>query len=75
MQGVGGPGTQPTSVALKDSAVSSRVFGGTANTTPSAITITADSLVLINEDFPNEQGGGVATIVVTTVGSAPCGER
>jgi filamentous hemagglutinin family protein len=74
MQGVGGPGTSAASITLKDSAVSSRVFGGTANTTPSAITITADSLVLINEDFPTEQGGGVATIVVTTVGAAPAGD-
>ena len=74
MQGVGGPGTPATSITLKDSAVSSRVFGGTADTTPSAITITADSLVLINEDFPTSQGGGVATIVVTTVGAAPAGD-
>jgi filamentous hemagglutinin family protein len=74
MQGVGGPGTSAASITLKDSAVSSRVFGGTADTTPSAITITADSLVLINEDFPTEQGGGVATIVVTTVGAAPAGD-
>ncbi len=74
LQGVGGPGTPAASITLKDSAVSSRVFGGTANTTPSAITITADSLVLINEDFPTEQGGGVATIVVTTVGAAPAGD-
>ena len=74
MQGVGGPGTPATSITLKDSAVSSRVFGGTASTTPSAITITADSLILINEDFPISQGGGVATIVVTTVGAAPAGD-
>ena len=74
LQGVDGRGTPATSITLKDSTLSARVFGGTANTTPSAITITADSLVLINEDFPTSQGGGAATMVVTTVGSAPGGD-
>ena len=73
MQGVGGPGTPAASIMLKDTAVSARAFGGTADTTPSAITITADSLVLTNEDFPNERGGGAATLLTTSLGRAPAG--
>jgi large exoprotein involved in heme utilization and adhesion len=71
IQGVGGPGTAATSVLLKDSTISSRVFGGTPQTTPSSITITADSLVLANEGL--QAGGRAATIVANTLGSAPGG--
>ena len=71
IQGVGGPGTAATSVLLKDTSISSRIFGGTAATMPSAITITADSLVLTNEGLPG--GGRAATIVANTIGPAPAG--
>ncbi len=71
IQGVGGPGTAATSVLLKDTSISSRIFGGTAATMPSAITITADSLVLTNEGTPG--GGRAANIVANTIGSAPAG--
>src|SRR5206468_1797172 len=52
IQGVGGPGTAATNILLRDTTISSRIFGGTAATTPSAITITADSVVLTNEGLP-----------------------
>ncbi len=71
IQGVGGPGTAAASVLLKDSTISSRIFGGTPTTRPSAITITADSLVLANEGLP--AGGRAATIVANTLGTAPGG--
>ena len=71
IQGASGPGTAATSVLLKDSTISSRVFGGTTTTRPSAITITADSVVLTNEGLP--AGGRAATIVANTLGTAPGG--
>ena len=71
IQGVGGPGTAAKSVVLKDSTISSRVFGGTPETAPSSITITADSVLLSNEGLP--AGGRAATIVANTLGSAPGG--
>jgi len=71
IQGVGGPGTAATSVLLKDSTISSRVFGGTPETAPSSITITADAVVLTNEGL--SAGGRAATIVANTLGTAPAG--
>jgi large exoprotein involved in heme utilization and adhesion len=71
IQGVGGSGTAARSVLLKDSTISSRIFGGTPTTRPSAITITADAVVLANEGLP--AGGDAATIVANTLGTAPGG--
>ncbi|MGE3153220.1 MAG: filamentous hemagglutinin N-terminal domain-containing protein [Nitrospiraceae bacterium] len=71
IQGIDGPGTAATSVLLRDSSISSRIFGGSPGATRSAITITADSLVLTNEGLPG--GGGAATIVANTIGPAPAG--
>src|SRR5215467_9504969 len=55
IEGLGGHGTAANSVLLKDAALSSRIFGGTLQTAPSSITITADSVVLTNAGLP---GGG-----------------
>ena len=74
IQGVGGPGSAATSVTLEDISISNRIFGGTANTIPSPITITADSLLFTNTVLPDETGAGGATIVATTIGPAPAGD-
>src|SRR5215467_1881120 len=73
IEGLGGHGTGAHSVLLKDAAISSRIFGGTLQTAPSSITITADSVVLTNAGLP---GGGTeaATLVANTIGPAPAGD-
>jgi filamentous hemagglutinin family protein len=73
VQGLGGPGTAAKSVTLKDTSLSTRIFGGTPDTRLSAITITADSVLLHNEVWPDETGAGAATIVANTNGTGPAG--
>ena len=73
VQGLGGPGTAAKSVTLKDTSLSTRIFGGTPDTRLSVITITADSVLLHNEVWPDEQGAGGATIVANTNGTGPAG--
>ncbi|MBD0305795.1 MAG: filamentous hemagglutinin N-terminal domain-containing protein [Nitrospiraceae bacterium] len=63
IQGIAGQGSAARSVSLEDSTINTRVFGGTAATTPAAITITADSLALSDQ----------STIYATTNGAAPGG--
>ncbi len=74
VQGVGGPGTAATSVTLKDTSLSTRIFGGSADSRPGAITFTSKSLLLTNDDFPDAQGIGAATMVTTSLGPAPAGD-
>ena len=74
VRGVGGAGTAASSVTLKDTSLSTRIFGGSADTRPSAITFTAKSLLLTNDDFPDAQGIGAATMVTTSLGPAPAGD-
>ncbi len=74
LHGVGGPGTAAANVVLEDISISNRIFGGTAQTVPSRITITADSLLFTNRVLPDETGAGGATIVATTIGAAPAGD-
>lgn len=71
IQGIDGPGTAATSVLLRDSSISSRIFGGAPEARRSLITIRADSLVMTNEGLPG--GGAAATIVSNTIGPAPAG--
>lgn len=71
IQGIDGQGTAATSVLLRDSSISSRIFGGSPEASRSLITISADSLVLTNEGLPG--GGAAATIVANTIGPAPAG--
>lgn len=71
IQGIDGQGTAATSVLLRDSSMSSRIFGGSPGASRSLITISADSLVLTNEGLPG--GGAAATIVANTIGPAPAG--
>ena len=70
IEGVGGPGTAASNVLLRDTTITSRVFGGTPQTPRSSININADSLVLTNEGLA---AGRAATIVATTIGPAPAG--
>ncbi|MCS6294938.1 MAG: filamentous hemagglutinin N-terminal domain-containing protein [Nitrospira sp.] len=72
IQGAGGPGTSAKNVTLKDTSLNTNIFGGSAMTSPSAITITADSLLLTNEVYPNDEGGA-ATLFTTSLGAAPAG--
>jgi filamentous hemagglutinin family protein len=74
VQGVGGSGTAATSITLKDTSLSTRIFGGSADTKPGAITFTTKSLLLTNDDFPDAQGIGAATMVTTSLGPAPAGD-
>jgi large exoprotein involved in heme utilization and adhesion len=73
IRGLGGPGTAAGDVTLRDTSLSTRIFGGTAETRLSAITITADSVLLHNEVWPDENGAGAATIVANTNGAGPAG--
>ena len=66
IQGVHGPGSIARSVSLEDTILHTRVFGGTADTMPAAITITADSVVLSGLS-------GRPQIYTTTNGAAPAG--
>jgi filamentous hemagglutinin family protein len=74
VQGVDGMGTAATSVTLKDTSLSTRIFGGSADSRPGAITLTTKSLLLTNDDFPDAQGIGAATMVTTSLGPAPAGD-
>jgi len=69
IQGVSGPGSAATSVSLQDSAISTKVFGGTAATTPATITVTADSVDLSNKVLADAE----ATFVASSQGPAPAG--
>jgi filamentous hemagglutinin family protein len=71
IQGIEGQGTAASSVLLRDSSISSRIFGGSPEARRSSITINADSLILTNEGLPG--GGAAATIVSNTIGPAPAG--
>jgi large exoprotein involved in heme utilization and adhesion len=73
IQGLGGPGTAASNVTLRDTSLSTRIFGGTTETRLSVITITADSVLLHNEVWPDENGAGAATIVANTNGTGPAG--
>jgi len=73
IQGLEGPGSPASNVTLKDTSLSTRIFGGTAETRLSAITITAESVLLHNEVWPDAQGAGAATIVANTNGPGPAG--
>ena len=66
IQGVHGAGSIARSVSLEDTILHTRVFGGTADTMPAAITITADSVVLSGLS-------GRPQIYTTTNGAAPAG--
>jgi filamentous hemagglutinin family protein len=66
IQGVHGPGSIARSVSLDDTILHTRVFGGTADTMPAAITITADSVALSGLS-------GQVEIYTTTNGAAPAG--
>jgi filamentous hemagglutinin family protein len=70
IEGMGGHGTAASSVLLRDTTITSRVYGGTPDTPRSAIMINADSLVLTNEGL---EAGRAATLVATTIGPAPAG--
>ncbi len=74
LQGLEGVGTAATSVILKDTSFSTRIFGGSAHSRPGAITLTTKSLLLTNDDFPDAQGSGAATMVTTSLGPAPAGD-
>ncbi len=71
IEGVEGPDTAATSVLLRDTTLSSRVFGGSPEIPRSSITINADSLVLTNEGL--QADGRAATLVANTIGPAPAG--
>ena len=73
VQGLDGSGGAAKSVTLRDTSLSTRIFGGTADTRLSAITITADSVLLHNEVWPDERGVGAATLVANTNGPGPAG--
>jgi large exoprotein involved in heme utilization and adhesion len=73
IQGLEDPGSAASNVTLKDTSLSTRIFGGTAETRLSAITITAESVLLHNEVWPDAQGAGAATIVANTNGPGPAG--
>jgi filamentous hemagglutinin family protein len=72
IEGLGGHGTAANRVLLKDSTLDSRPWGGTPQTRPSKITITADTLDLTNAGVPG--GLGAATLVGNTLGKAPAGD-
>jgi filamentous hemagglutinin family protein len=70
IEGMGGHDTAASTVLLRDTTITSRVFGGTPDTPRSSITINADALVLTNEGL---EAGRAATLVATTIGPAPAG--
>ncbi len=72
IEGVDGHGTAARNVLLKDTTVSSRIFGGTPETVPSVITITADSIEFTNAGLPVD--ARAATIVANTIGPAPAAD-
>ena len=64
IQGINGPGSAARgSVSLTDTTLATKVFGGTAATTPASITITANSVALKNR----------VVIEAVTAGAAPAG--
>ena len=64
IQGVTGSGSPAAHVSLDNSNISTTISGGSAATTPGAITITAQTLALANR----------AHIGVDTIGAAPAGD-
>ena len=72
IEGLEGHGAAARNVLLKETTVSSRIFGGTPETVPSVITITADSIVLTNAGLPVD--ARAATIVANTIGPAPAAD-
>jgi hypothetical protein len=72
IQGVNGPGSPAKSVTLNDTNLSTKVFGGTAETRPASITITADSVALGTAADPVGLARGVI-IEAVTAGPAPAG--
>ena len=61
IQGTKGPGSAANTISLDSSTISTRVFGGTAEINPSAITLTADSVNVQcgfgGRAIPDESGG------------------
>ncbi|HEY9470726.1 MAG TPA: filamentous hemagglutinin N-terminal domain-containing protein, partial [Propionibacteriaceae bacterium] len=72
IQGVNGPGSAAKSISLNDTTLSTKVFGGTADTTRASIIITADSLALGTATDPVNVGQKVI-IEAVSAGAAPAG--
>jgi hypothetical protein len=72
IQGVNGPGSAAKSVSLNDTTLSTKVFGGTADTTRASIIITADSVALGTATDPVNVGQKVI-IEAVSAGAAPAG--
>ncbi len=72
IQGVNGPGSRANSVSLNDTNLSTKVFGGTADTRPASITITAD-LVALGTATDAVNLGHDVVIEAVTAGPAPAG--
>jgi hypothetical protein len=66
IQGLNGPEDVARTVSLDDTILHTRTFGGTAETVPAAITITADSVALVS---PSNR----VQIYTTANGAAPAG--
>ena len=75
IQGLNGPGSAAKTISLDSSTISTRVFGGTAEIRPSAISLTADSVEFSNTAsiLGPFQRNPAATLVTTSLGSAPAG--
>ena len=76
IQGTKGPGSAANTISLDSSTISTRVFGGTAEINPSAITLTADSVEFSNavSVLGPFQMNPAATLVTTSLGPAPAGD-
>ena len=72
IQGVNGPGSAAKTVSLNDTNLSTKVFGGTADTTRASIIITADSVALGTATDPVNVGQKVI-IEAVSAGGAPAG--
>ena len=72
IQGVNGPGSAAKRISLNDTNLSTKVFGGTADTRPASITITADSVDLGTATDPVNLERNVI-IEAVTAGAAPAG--